>query len=206
MSLRVAVDRLLCDQRWTERRRLLRAFAKSPAETGAVAPSSRELAALMAAEMGLDRAETVVELGAGTGVVTEAIAARAARDAVIIALELNPGLAKPLVARFPMLHIVNECAERLPEVLRDCGRDAADAILSALPWASFPPDRQERLLDAIVLSLRRGGRFCAVAYLHAAWLPAGRGFRHRLERRFSSVSTTEVVWGNLPPAFVYRCR
>jgi phospholipid N-methyltransferase len=28
----------------------------------------------------------------------------------------------------------------------------------------------------------------------------------RLKDHFSDVVTSPVVWGNLPPAFVYRCR
>jgi phospholipid N-methyltransferase len=38
-----------------------------------------------------------------------------------------------------------------------------------------------------------------------AWMPGGRRFRRLLEANFSRVIATEIVWRNLPPAFVYRC-
>lgn len=188
-----------------EHQLLLSAFANRPGDTGAVTPSSRWLAEALVAETGVDSAKTIVELGAGTGVVTRAIEARAGKHAMIIALELNPHLAAPLVASFPRWQIVNECAENLKAVLNSQGIARAEVIISALPWASFSLERQLRVLDAVQESLKPGGYFCTVAYLHASCFPAGKRLRRELKRRFPSVETTPVVWRNLPPAFVYRC-
>jgi phospholipid N-methyltransferase len=62
------------------------------------------------------------------------------------------------------------------------------------------------LLDATVGALRSGGRFATFAYTHAARMPRARKFRDLLESRFTSVTTSPIVWRNVPPAFVYRCR
>jgi phospholipid N-methyltransferase len=78
--------------------------------------------------------------------------------------------------------------------------------VSGLPWAGFAATRQTRILDAVVASLRPGGWFTTFAYVHAAGWPPGRRFRRLLEARFSEVERSRVVWKNLPPAFVYRCR
>ena len=193
-------------ERVKEHGRFLTAFARNPQAVGAVAPSSRHLAAMIADDMGLQTADTVVELGPGTGVVTEAIAQRVRNGTLVLAVELNADLAAPLVRRFPRFHIINDSAERLVQHLRERGRDSADSIVSGLPWAAFGEDLQDRLLSAVEESLRPGGRFATFAYVHASWLPPARRFRSKLERRFSDVITTPVVWRNLPPAFVYRCR
>ena len=206
MLLSTKAPRLTLGHGLREHQRLLSAFASSPGDTGAVAPSSRRLAELLTADVGLDVARTIVELGAGTGVVTREIQARAGQDSTVLVLELNPYLARPLAASFPKLQVVNDCAESLPALLRARGLPKAETIVSALPWASFAPDRQERLLDAVEESLSAGGQFCSVAYLHASGLPGGRRFHRELKRRFASVEATRVVWRNLPPAFVYRCR
>jgi phosphatidylethanolamine/phosphatidyl-N-methylethanolamine N-methyltransferase len=185
--------------------RILGEFVRQPVHTGTVAPSSPWLAERLVENMGLAEAETVVELGPGTGPFTRLIAQRARPDAVVLALELNPRLAAELVGQFAQIEIVNDSAERLPDHLRARGRTHADCILSGLPFAAFTQDLQRRLLDAILESLPTGGRFATFAYVHAAWLPPGQRFRRLLQSRFSRVTRSSIVWRNLPPAFVYRC-
>jgi phospholipid N-methyltransferase len=163
------------------------------------------LAALMTADMGLESAHTVVELGPGTGVFTRAICERVPAEALVLAVEIDPRMVALLEPRFPRVRIVNGSAEHLDQWLADAGRSKADAILSGLPWAGFPEELQRRLLAAAVGALRPGGRFATFAYSHAAWLPPGRRFRALLAASFGSVEVTRVVWPNLPPAFVYRC-
>jgi phosphatidylethanolamine/phosphatidyl-N-methylethanolamine N-methyltransferase len=184
----------------------LAGFLRAPWRVGAIAPSSRALAAVMTEDMGLEEARTVVELGPGTGVFTRAICERVRAEALVMAVEIDPRMVALLRPRFPRVRIVNDSAERLDHLLADVGRKEADAILSGLPWASFPVDLQSRLLAAVLRSLRPGGRFATFAYVHASWLPPARRFRALLGKSFVTVETTRVVWPNLPPAFVYRCR
>jgi phosphatidylethanolamine/phosphatidyl-N-methylethanolamine N-methyltransferase len=189
-----------------EHLRFLWTFLRSPVATGAVAPSSPGLARRMVEEAGIETAETVVELGPGTGPFTRAILDRIGPRTFFLAMELNPEFAAGLSQRFPGLTVVNDSAERLPDHLKAHGRAAADTILCGLPWAGFSRDHQERLMGAVVDSLRPGGRFATFAYIHACWLPPGRRLRRLLRSRFSHVERSRIVWRNLPPAFVYRCR
>ncbi len=50
-----------------------------------------------------------------------------------------------------------------------------------------------------------GGVFVTFAYLQGLVLPSGKKFKHNLKKYFSHVERSEVVWGNVPPAIVYRC-
>jgi len=186
--------------------RLLGAFVRQPMRTGAVAPSSRWLAERLIDGVGLEESDTVVELGPGTGPFTRLILERARPEAMILAVELNAHMARNLVRRYPRVRIINDSAERLPQHLETMGRPHADCILSGLPFAAFDEDLQERLVNAVVESLRPGGRFATFSYLQAAWLPPGRRFRRMLESRFAEVRNSAVEWRNLPPAFVYYCR
>jgi phospholipid N-methyltransferase len=188
-----------------EQGRMLRTFLRRPWRTGTMIPSSRGLAQLMTEDMGLATADTVVELGAGTGVFTRLIAEQVKPDALVLAFEIDGALAQRLDGRVPRVRVVNDSAEHLGEHLRAARRSAADAILSGLPWANFSLDLQGRLLRAVVAGLRPAGRFATFAYVPTAYFRPGRRFRSLLEASFSRVATTRIVYRNFPPAFVYRC-
>ena len=189
-----------------DRVRFFSAFVRRPFDTGAITPSSAHLAEAMVEDMGIPEADTVVELGPGTGVFTRVIEEQLRPGARFLSFEINPELAAELTRRFPRVHVVNDSVENIRHHLNAAGRRDVDATISGLPWAAFSRDRQEKLLDATVQALKPGGRFATFAYSHAAWLPPGRRFRELLDSRFKHVETSKVVWRNTPPAFVYRCR
>lgn len=189
-----------------DRAKFLAAFVRRPFDTGSITPSSAHLAEAMIEDMGISEADTVVELGPGTGVFTRVIEMQLKPDAHFLSFEINPDLVGELRHRFPRVQIVNDSVENIHHHLKAAGRHDVDATISGLPWAAFSPERQERLLDAAVHALKPDGRFATFAYSHAAWLPPGRRFKELLHSRFRIVETSKVVWRNTPPAFVYRCR
>jgi phospholipid N-methyltransferase len=189
-----------------DRAKFLAAFVRRPFDTGSITPSSPQLAEAMVEGMDLPDAETVVELGPGTGVFTELIVGQLKPGARLFCVEINCGMAEELKKRFPGIRVVNDTVENLSQHLAAEDRAGVDAVISGLPWAAFSPDRQKRLLDAAIGPLKAGGRFTTFAYSHAAWTPPARHFRELLDSRFSQVDTSKVVWRNVPPAFVYRCR
>jgi phospholipid N-methyltransferase len=172
-------------------------FLRHPMLTGAIAPSSPRLAETMTAGLGLERAARVAELGPGTGVFTEAVLALLRPEARLTAYEINPRFAASLRERFPHVDVVSGSAEHLAV-------DHVDVVVSGLPWTAMTADRQHRILDAVTAALAPNGRFTTFAYAHTAWTPPARRFAASLRSRFAVVERTSVVWGNLPPAFVYR--
>ncbi len=170
--------------------------------TGAVAASSRRLAFAMTEGIGLERARLVVELGPGTGIFTDAILARLAPGARLVAVELNPVLAARLAAtrRDTRLTVVAGSAAGLAAIVGE----PVDAVVSGLPWTVMPKQRRAQILDAVTDVLEPGGRFTTFAYLHAAWTPPARDFTAELAGRFHRLERSPVVWGNLPPAFAHR--
>jgi len=68
----------------------LREWIVNPQRTGAVAPSSPQLAAAMARWLPRDPESYVLELGPGTGAVTDALLKRGLREDRLVAIEHNP--------------------------------------------------------------------------------------------------------------------
>lgn len=185
---------------------LFHRFLRHPLQVGACCPSSRGLCRELVCDIGLETAGVVVELGPGTGVVTGEIMARMAPQGRLLAVELDRTMAGRLRERFPGVVICCDSAANLPALLQQQNLSGADAVVSGLPWALFPEELQSAILDGVLESLVPGGWFVTFAYIQGMALPAGKRFRRLLRSRFSEVSTSRVVWCNLPPAFVYRCR
>ncbi|MFJ9379600.1 class I SAM-dependent methyltransferase [Streptomyces sp. NPDC101455] len=177
-------------------------FLRRPLMTGAVAASSRRLAHAMTEGIGLEQARTVVELGPGTGVFTDAILARLTPDARLVAIELNPVLAARLSAtrRDTRLTVIRGSAAELTATVGE----PADAVVSGLPWTVMPREQRGHILDAVTEVLTPGGRFTTFAYLHAAWTPPARHLTAELVCRSDRLERSKAVWANLPPAFVHR--
>jgi len=181
-------------------------FLCKPRITGAICPSSSGLGKMLCDEIELEKAKVVVELGPGTGAITKFIVERIAPDARFFSVELNKNVVSTFRKNFPKLKIYNDSASNLPNILKSEGIANADVIISGLPWAAFPDDLQEELLSAICEALPPNGMFTTFAYLQGRFLPAGCKFNKRLKQYFTTVKCSNIVWMNLPPAFVYRCQ
>lgn len=180
-------------------------FLREPASVGAVVPSSPALAKAMIAGFDLENADTVVELGPGTGAFTAPILQGIGRRTTFIALELDEHHVSRLKKKFPDAAIYNDSAANLHGYLSRHGKRRADYIVSGLPWASIPLKEQGRIMDAILASLAPGGMFTTFGYFHTRLLPSSKRFCRRLEQEFALVERSKLVWRNIPPAYVYRC-
>jgi phosphatidylethanolamine/phosphatidyl-N-methylethanolamine N-methyltransferase len=192
----------------TLRQRLafLKEFLDNPGQVGAIAPSSRFLARRMAGGLAHASIKAVVEYGPGTGVVTRAILERIPKGCKYLAIERSAELVRLFRQRFPGITIYEDTAANVQRLCRKNGIDAVDTVVSGLPWAVFPEPLQDEILAATVKVLRPGGEFVTFGYHVGLLTPAGRRFHKKLPRYFSSVRRDEVVWRNMPPAFVCRCK
>jgi len=185
--------------------RLLGQFLRSPRDIGSVAPSSQALAKVILQAADIDASSRVVELGPGTGVLTEHLSGAVSDQGVFFALELNPELAEQTKMRCPSAAVYTASATDIAQYLALHNQQQCDCIVSSLPWGSLPNDLQDDIFDAILAALPEGGRLVTFSYIGVPLLPAGRGLKTRLKRDFSTVEESSFVWGNIPPAFVYSC-
>jgi phospholipid N-methyltransferase len=99
---------------------------------------------------------------------------------------------------------VDRLCERL-EIGDSRGRGGVDYILSGLPWPSFSDSLRTQILEAAARALRPGGQLVTFGYHCGLLMPGAWHFRREARRVFADVTTSEVIWQNLPPAFIYRC-
>jgi phosphatidylethanolamine/phosphatidyl-N-methylethanolamine N-methyltransferase len=184
----------------------LREFLASPTMIGAVAPSSEHLAKTMLDGLDLKNAGAVLEYGPGTGSVTDYIRKGIAPHTKLAAIEINPRMAGLFKQRHPDVLLFEDTVANARLICDYAGMEAVDCIVSGLPWSAFSPSLQVKFLDEMMRVLRPGGRFVTFAYIHGLALPTAKHFANLLKTYFESVSRSSVVWRNVPPALVYRCR
>lgn len=183
-----------------------RALLRSPHEVGAIAPSSTVLGDRLAAVVPRTDDAVIVELGAGTGVVTARIDTRRSPRSTLLAFERNAALANEVRRQVPGAQVIADDARNLRTHLEEHSLTTVDAVVCGLPWANFSHEEQSELLGAITDVLGPGGVFTTFTYLHALALPSARRFRGALTTRFDEVLRTPTVLRNLPPAITYVCR
>lgn len=193
------------DARVDEHLAFFESFLRGPASVGAIAPSSPALARAMIVGCNLSTANTVVELGPGTGSFTEQILQGIGRRTKFIAIELDEQHVHRLRRRFPDTDFYHDSAAQLPKYLAKHAKQKADVIVSGLPWASIPASDREQIMRAVVESLAPGGVFTTFGYFHTRLLPSAKRFAALLRREFAKVERSKLVWRNFPPAYVYRC-
>lgn len=137
-------------------------FIKSPREVASLVPSSPLLERRVVRACELDNAAVVVELGSGTGGTTRALLAAMPRHARLLAIERNDSFARALAAiDDERLAVERDCASTIAGALSRAGFDAADVVVSGIPFSTLPRDLARRIIDAVHANLRPGGRFVA---------------------------------------------
>lgn len=175
-------------------RLFLTELARRPRQMGTVWPSSPALAAAMARWLPHGHKELILELGPGTGIVTEKLLAAGLPQERLVAVEKSPRLAGFLRRRFPRAHIVAGDALELDNVLAGMH---FGGVFSSLPLKVFTPEQVRRISGAIHAVLLPGAPWVQYSYQIVNGHPPSPSFR---------TIGSEIVWQNLPPAkvSVYR--
>jgi len=140
---------------------------------------------------------TIVELGAGTGVVTAALLERGIDSDQLIVVERSFELGQFLKNRFPSLTVIHGDAVFLDDLLRrHLGNEfrGVDSVVSSLPLKSLPAATVQaigRQLDRLLVSR---GQFIQFTY----------DLRPDPSGPFPPLSkcASKIVWQNFPPARV----
>jgi phosphatidylethanolamine/phosphatidyl-N-methylethanolamine N-methyltransferase len=178
----------------------IRSWIEKPLSTGAVMPSSRVLARAMARYVDPKSSGPVIELGPGTGPVTEALVRHGVDPGRLVLVEFNPDFCRLLRTRYPAATVVQGDAYRLRRLLGSYVDGPAAAVVSGLPLVTKPLRTRLRLISDAMTLLAEGAPFVQFTY---AMLPP-------IPKELSGIraESSELIWMNLPPArvWVYRGR
>ena len=176
----------------------IRTWIGKPLSTGAVMPSSKALARTMARYVDPTASGPVIELGPGTGPVTEAMVERGVDPSRLVLVEFNPDFCRLLRTRYPRATVVQGDAYRLRRLLDTYIRSPASAIVSGLPLVTKPVRTRLRLISDAMALLAPGAPFVQFTYAMVTPIPkALNGIK---------AEASELIWMNVPPArvWVYR--
>jgi phospholipid N-methyltransferase len=166
--------------------------------TGTLTRSSPALCKAAIDRIDFSKARTIVELGAGDGVITQYLLDRLHPDGKVIAFEVSPELCADMrKLGDPRLVVAEDSAENIRFWLDKVGADKADDIVSAIPFAALPEQVGKNIVRAAKDNLRVGGCYNQVHYSLKT--------KSYYEQAFGKVEVKRV-WKNLPPAWVLYCR
>jgi phosphatidylethanolamine/phosphatidyl-N-methylethanolamine N-methyltransferase len=176
----------------------IRSWIEKPLSTGAVMPSGKLLARTMARLVDPAVPGPIVELGPGTGPVTEALVARGVDPARLVLVEFNPVFCRLLRSRYAGATVVQGDAYRLKHLLGSLLREPAAAVVSGLPLFTKPLRTRLRLISDAFGLLQPQAPFIQFTYALVSPIPRTLPGVH--------AHATERIWLNLPPAqvWVYR--
>jgi phosphatidylethanolamine/phosphatidyl-N-methylethanolamine N-methyltransferase len=176
----------------------IRSWLEKPLSTGAVMPSGKLLARTMARQVDLETDGPIIELGPGTGPVTEALVEHGVDPARLVLVEFNPVFCRMLRSRYPSATVVQGDAYRLKHLLGSLMRQPAAAVVSGLPLFTKPLRTRLRLITDAFGLLLPSAPFIQFTYAVVSPIPKTLPGVH--------ARATDRIWLNLPPAqvWVYR--
>ena len=171
-------------------------FIKHPVMVGSIIPSSDKLIRKMLAPVDWGACTLFVEYGPGVGTFCRPILERMAPDATLIAIDTNPDFVRYLDhiitdSRFVAVH---GSAADVEQIVKDHGHEAADYVLSGLPFSTLPPGVGAAIGGATARVIRSGG-----AFLVYQFSPKVKDF---LTPHFGEIDH-DMEWWNVPPAQLY---
>ncbi|MBS0470142.1 MAG: methyltransferase domain-containing protein [Proteobacteria bacterium] len=178
-----------------EKAAFLRGLIARPLDVSALMPSSKHMARAMA-ELIPGNDGPVLELGPGTGAVTDAIIEHGVPEGRIVAIECNRPFIAALTKRFPRLKLIEGDASQMASLVGG-SRERFSAVVSGLPLINLPMHKRRAIIDAALARLKPGAPFIQISYRGRPAVPASPTL---------SVTRARRIWRNLPPGYVWVYR
>lgn len=176
----------------------LRAWLRAPLSVASILPSSVAMGRAFAAVIDAKRPGDILELGSGTGAITQGLLAGGIDGERLILVERDDALADYLAASFADLRLLRGDAVEVGAMLDAAGVRCLAAVVSTLPIVWFPVAVQAAILAACFDRLGAGGAFLQMTNQPASPLP--------MRKLGLNGERAATIWRNFPPSFIWRYR
>ncbi|QVL34799.1 methyltransferase domain-containing protein [Telmatocola sphagniphila] len=178
-------------------------FRKHGSKIATMIPSSRFLSRKIIKGIDFDKAKCIVELGAGTGPITQELLKRVKPHTKLLIIEKDADFCNRLRERFPSsqnpnAEIIEGDAARLDQILAERGLETADHVVSGLPLPSIPENIRYDIMASSMRVLGPNGTFRQLTVM--PWV------YRRLYKKYFGTVKFDLVPLNFPPAGVYFCQ
>jgi len=167
----------------------------NPLQMGSIVPSSPSLCRRVVAQTRAAPDQAVIELGAGTGVISRALLRSGVAEGRLTVVEIVPDMADHLRRTLPGATVVDGDARRLPQLLPPGLHGRIGTVICGIPLVLLPLAEQKRFIDAIE-AVAPGVGFLHYSYCVTSPLPWKK---HGLIPRREAWTPL-----NFPPASVWR--
>ncbi len=182
----------------------MRKFFQHRRKIASIWPSSGFMARACISKIDFNQAKLIVELGAGTGAITQEIIQRLRRGTRFICIERDAAFLRVLRTRFKApidggVSIVQGDVKSLTEILQnaDVAEKQVDAFVSGLGTPSLPDEAIDGIFNALRWGARPGAVFSNIT--EVPWY-----YWNFYRRHFAKVDF-QLVPLNIPPGGVYHC-
>ncbi|MCX8133223.1 MAG: methyltransferase domain-containing protein [Roseococcus sp.] len=172
-----------------------RRWLRNPLQMGSIIPSSPALCRRIAAAVQRAPEEHVLELGAGTGVVSTALLAAGVPAHKLTVVEIVPAMAEVLREALPGVNVICGDAFDLKTVLPDHLRGCIGTVICGIPLVLLPLERQRAFVETVE-AVAPGKGFLLYTYCITSPLPYAK----------LGLAAKRLAWTplNFPPASVWR--
>ncbi len=173
----------------------LRRWAANPLQMGSIVPSAPSLCKRVARQIRRNPDQYVVELGAGTGVISKALLDAGLPPEKLYVVEIVHDMAEHLRQVLPGVNVVEGDARELAKLLPDHVRGNIGSVVCGVPLVLLPVAEQRRFIDAIQ-AVAPGVGFLHYSYCVTSPLP--------FQKHGLTAKREEWTPRNFPPASVWR--
>jgi phosphatidylethanolamine/phosphatidyl-N-methylethanolamine N-methyltransferase len=172
-----------------------RRWLANPLQMGSIVPSSPALCRRIVAQTHYGPDEAVLELGAGTGVVSQSLLTSGLAAERLFVVEIVRDMASHLRDALPGANVIEGDARRLPALIPQEWHGKIGTVVVGIPLVLLPFEEQKRFIDAIQ-AVAPGRGFILYSYCVTSPLPFEK---HGLVAKREAWTPL-----NFPPASVWR--